>query len=407
MKSKNRLLTPSTAVLSAVLLTAVAACGSGSSSSGTVSGSGKSFDVGLVVPQTGATVAIGNEIKAGFELGLKAASTDGYTFTGKYADEGTAADAAVQGARSLISEGTKNIAGLISSADCAAVAPVVQQLGGTIVSTTCSGDNLTRPKPVTPSFFTVAAGDTRYDQAFSTMITQKFPKLTKLGVFAWDYPIGHASPPLVQSLLKDQGQTVELKPQVFVPIQATSYRTEISGMASAISSTPKEQQGIILITAGSATTNFLQQAKAFGLADNVAFVGGPSEGYLGLRGLKGAFPNYWYAYDYFYGYNGGAANTTFVADFKAKTGNNPTGFAWQGYAAAAGLAAAMKKAGTDDPAKVQAALTSITFDTPTGSTSFDPTSHRGMSPVIVSNVAGDPTAADGVKTVESFAVPAS
>ena len=407
MKYENRLFTPSTAVLSAVLLVAVAGCGGGSSKVTASTNGGKSFNVGLVVPQTGATVAIGNELKAGFELALKDASTDGYTFTGKFADEGTAPDAAVQGARSLISDGTKNIAGLISSADCAAVAPVVQQLGGTIVSTTCSGDKLTRPKPVAPSFFTVAAGDTRYDEAFSTMVTQKFPKLSKLGVFAWDYPIGHLSPPLVQELLKAKGQTVELKPQVFVPIQATSYRTEISGMASAISGTPKEQQGIILITAGSATTNFLQQAKAFGLADNVAFVGGPSEGYLGLRALKGAFPNYWFAYDYFYGYDGGAANTKFVADFRAKTGSNPTGFGWQGYAAGAGLAAAMKKAGTDDPAKVQAALTSVTFSTPTGSTSFDPASHRGMSPVIVANVSGDPSATDGVKTVATLAVPAS
>jgi len=391
------------AALSVLPILALAACGDDSGGDAT----DKEHTIGLIVPTQGAQTELGSEVRAGFEIALKDASTDGWTFTPKVVDEGTTPDKSVEAARSLVGSGVKNVAGLVSSADCAAVAPVVEQLGGTLVSTTCSSDALTTPKLVSESFFDVAAGDFRYNEALAAVIAEKFPELSKLGIFAWDYPVGKESPIKFRDALGQKGVDVDLDPEFYVPIQAASYRAQISKMAGDLSAGDPATKGVLLIVGGGATTSFLQQASAFDLLDSVSFVGGPSEPYVGLRTLKGAFPNYWAAYDYFHSAVDTPENAAFVKAFTEERGVAPSGFAWQGYAAGSSLAAAIKAAGGADPDAVQKALLEIEVPTPTGAIKFDAKTHRTNSPSVIVNVVGDPSEADGVKLLDAFRVDAN
>ena len=396
-------------IAAVALLSFAAGCG-GDDGGGDGGGGGddRSFDVGLIAPQTGATASLGAEVEAGFRLALEDASTDGYEFTPRVEDEGAESSTAVASARKLISEGVENIAGLISSADCFAVAPVVDQLGGTLVSSTCAYEELNVPEPIHPSFFAMAAGDARYSGAFARILGEEFPSLSRLGIFAWDFPSGREQPQLMAEAFEADGMDVQLAPEEYVPIQTTSYRSQIAKMASEVADVPREEQGIAVVMAGAAVVTFIQQAEAFGLLDDVSFIGGPSEAYLAFRVLEGNVPEYWSSYDYFWSAESEneARNDSFVERFNAETGENPSGLAWQGYAAGAALGAALKEAGTDDPEAVQQALTEVTVPTATGDYPIDPTTHRLQAPVVVAHIGGDESAEDGVELIKSFSVPA-
>lgn len=380
---------------------ALVAAGCGDSDSG--DSESKEQVIGLVVPTQGAQVELGTEVAEGFKIGLADSSSDGWTFSAEIVDEGTTPDKAIESTRFLLGKGIKNIAGFVSTADCAAVAPVADQQGANIISTTCSSAELTSPL-ITDGFFSAAGGSERYIGAFAGAIHEEFPAVNRVGVFAWDYPPGHEDPVTFAEALGSLGQEVELDPQVFVPIQSPSFRSEISKMAADLSDGPAESKGVMLVTAGAATTNFLQQADAFELYDNVAFVGGAAEPYLGMRAAKGDFPNVWFSYDYFFGAHETPENQAFVEEFEAATGLKPSAFAWQGYAAARAIAEAIKEAGSSDPLDVREALLEIDVPTPSGTARFSENTHRLDHAIDVINVVGDPSQADGVKLVTSKAV---
>jgi branched-chain amino acid transport system substrate-binding protein len=401
-----RMKTKFAATLAVALVAAgvIAGCGGGSSSGGQEGGG--TYSVGLLTALSGPTAVLGEDIQTGFEIGLEDASDSEYTFKPNVANEGdgTQAGTAVQAARSLVSGGTKNIAGPLLTTDCAAVAPVVDGLGGTTVSTTCSEDGLFEPTPVAPSFFGVAAGDYAYDAALGAALGKEFPKLTKLAVFGWDYPPGHDQPPNVQRALAEQGVKAELNPQTFVPITEANYRTPISKMAGELASGNAEEQGLLAVVAGASTTTLLQQSKAFGLENDVAFMAAAAESSLGLAPLKGQFGEFWYSYDYFRDQSESKANKAFIEAYEQKAGKLPAGYAWQGYAAASAIATAIKEAGSDEPAKVQEELTKVSTPTPTGAFKIDPTTHRMLHPVTVVHVKGNPSAPEGIELIKAYEV---
>lgn len=78
----------------------------------------------------------------------------------------------------------------------------------------------------------------------------------------------------------------------------------------------------------------------------------------------------------------------FAQEFQAKYGGAPSGISAEAYTALRTLAQAIDKAGTDDPSKLAAALSQVTWDSPIGTVKFDTTGQNVNAETELQKVSG-------------------
>ena len=122
--------------------------------------------VGIVYSRTGAFAAYGAEYLSGLRLGLDYATrgtgqVNGRKFEFTLVDDGTDAAKAVSGAKDLIGQGYKILAGSVSSGAALAVAPLADQNKVLFISGPAAADQDGRAASgirITDSFSTTAGG---------------------------------------------------------------------------------------------------------------------------------------------------------------------------------------------------------------------------------------------------------
>lgn len=395
-------------LLSGSLICTLSACGgddSGSASDGGVK-------IGVIAPMSGAFAEIGDNISNGFKLGVEQAQADGLAkgvaIDVEVKDEQADATAASQVARDFMSDGTMLLAGMLTSTACGAVAPLVDQAGGALVTAVCAGNDLSGAysgKAPYERTFAVAPRDSMVSTALGKVVAEKFPSVTDYNVFGYDYTWGHETWEVFRDTMSDAGTTVNTNQEFFVPLGEANFRNQVSAMSRGLGD--KDSSAAFLATYGAGTTAFLKQADAFGLTDKVSLLASAGGYETVARSLKGAAPDMWNAYDYVYAAYDSPENDKFVKGYQDEYGDLPVAWSYDGYQAGYAYVAAIDAAGSGDPDDVVEALSNISFTGPAGEMKMDGTTHQLLAPVVVSHTVGDADAPDGVKVLDTEVVPAA
>jgi branched-chain amino acid transport system substrate-binding protein len=370
--------------------------------------------IGVMGPLTGGFSEIGENIVEGAELAARHINEDGGLLAGTtevviaVRDAPADPEVATQASRDFINEGTPLLAGILSSADCFAAAPVIEDLGGVLVSSTCSSNNLTGiiegEAPFQRAFF-LAVRDLQMARGLAAVVAAEYPEMEVFDVFGYDYDVGHDMWDNFIAELRDvHGMDVAINQEHFVPFGESNYRTQISALSRGLQGTP-ETRGLFLSMFGAGTAAFLQQQEAFDLTDEYGVVLNSGSYYPVARTLDGAAPEIWNSYDYHHEAFDTEMNDRFVADFEAEHGRLPVSWAYQGYTAITAYAAAIEAAGDTDPDAVVEALKGLEFESPRGSLYMNPDTHLAESDVLIKHTIGNPDAMEGVEFLDAFFVP--
>jgi branched-chain amino acid transport system substrate-binding protein len=383
----------------------LAACG------GSDVGTGQSEEItlGLLGPLSGVMAEIGENQVAGAQVAVAEINADG-GIDGKKVklvtrDEGLSPAKAAAAIRDMANEGVSLQLGMLSSADCLAIAPTLPNLQVVMVASGCTNDGLTgQDGGAAPykNFFRVGTTDSALVKNLAKVVAEKFPEVTGYSAFGYDYVTGTSQWELYQQTLKAEGVPINVKKESFVSFDEQNFKPYVQALASATGELDKS--ALYLGTYGAGTVSFLQQAQDLDLASKYKLLVQPGGYYPVARALGGRAPRMWNAYDYSYAAFDNEMNAGFVEAFEEKTGNKPISWSYDAYLAVYAYKAAIEKAGSAEYEQVLEALPGIEFQSPAGELTINATTHQANSPVVVTHSVGDPEAPEDVKILETIVV---
>ncbi|WP_286793144.1 ABC transporter substrate-binding protein [Microbacterium sp. UBA3394] len=399
---------------SAVVLLALTGCaggGGGTGGDGGEGGGGEPITLGMVAPLSGSFADVGAQIGYGAQVALDEINDAGGVLNGRElaiekADTADGAQASVQAIRDFSSEGLDLVFGELSSANCLALAPLVDELGSVFITTTCTNDDLTGKdggEAPFERFFRVGATSAQDMVALARTMNEAAPEVTTYDVFAFDYVSGHLQWEQFSGELDQLGVDLSADVQYFVPLDEQNYTSQISALAGV--SEGAENRGLYLGTYGSGTSSFINQAAQYGLFDNYDVVVNSGSYWPIATSLNGSAPEVYNGYDYNYAAYDTPENEAFVTAYTELAESVPDTWGYQGYLAVKAYAAAIEEAGSDDVDAVFEALKGVSFMTPQGEFTIDPTTHQGSANIVVTHTVGNPAEETGVEVLESYVVP--
>ncbi|MFT6451720.1 MAG: branched-chain amino acid transport system substrate-binding protein [Halocynthiibacter sp.] len=337
--------------------------------------------VGLLLPFSGVYASLGNEIEAGFTLGLEqfGAETE-TTFVVVSEDTEVKPPVALGKAKKLILQDKVDVmVGIVSSGVLGAVRDVVHGAQVPLIVANAGNDGATgescSPYITRMSFsngqINRPMGQWMYDQG-----------VRKVYTLAPDYAAGHQMIEGFKATFTAAGG--EVVGQDFTPFQKTQDFGPYMAQAKASGA-----DAVYVFYAGGEAISFVKQYDSFGLKVELPLYGAgflTSPLYVNAEGpaAEGVITALHYVPTI-----DSPANAAFVEAFKAKTDRVPSEFAVQGYDAARALIEATK-AGATDRASLANALRLVSFEGPRGKLSIDPATNNIVQPVYVyETVAGE------------------
>jgi len=373
-------------------------------------GSEDPIKIGVIGPQTGPLAEIGENQVAGAEVAVEQINAAGGILGRQVVlsdgDEQTTPETATAAVRDMSNAGTNLIVGMLSSAGCLALGPQLASMNVVLVDTGCTNDGLTGQNGEAapfPNLFRTSNNDSALIGPLARTIAEKFPEATEYSAFGYDYVTGTTQWDLYQDAVSEGGVDLNVLSETFVPIGEQNFGLQVQQLVAGV--TDPAKSALYLGTFSSGTGSFLQQAASYDLSSQFAVIVNPGGYYPIARTLNGLAPNVWNAYDYNYAAFDNEENTTFVEDYKAKTGKLPVDWSYDAYVGVLAMKAAIEKAGSTDTAAVTKALAGISFDTPGGELTIDAKTHQADSPVVITNTVGDADAEESVKVLETVVVP--
>jgi branched-chain amino acid transport system substrate-binding protein len=363
----------------------------------------------MLAPLSGAFADTGSQIGFGAQVAIDEINAAGGVLDRPLemvkTDTADGAQASVQAVRDSVSDDHELMFGELSSANCLALAPLVDELGAAFITTTCTNDDLTGtngdPAPF-ERFFRVGATSEQDMLALARTMYEAAPDVTTYDVFAFDYVSGHLQWEQFSTELESLGADLSADVQYFVPLDEQNYTSQISALAGA--SKDGEKRGLYLGTYGSGTSSFINQAAQYDLFANYDVVVNSGSYWPIATSLNGAAPEIYNGYDYNYQAYDTAENTAFVEAYTALAGTVPDSWGYQGYLAVKAYAAAIADAGDTTADAVVEALKETSFSSPQGEFSMDATTHQGSANIVVTHTVGNPESETGVDVLESYVV---
>ncbi len=320
---------------SAVL--ALAACGGESSLGGDSETSDGPIQIGLLVPQSGVYKALGDDMKAGFEVYLEQHDDQlgGRDVEVVLADEGETADSGRAAADKLVKQDdVLAVTGVVNSAVMNGIKDLFEGEGVPLVGSNASPTTLT---DVSYIWRTSYVND-EPGKALGAYVAENVDGPVYL--MAADYQAGKDEVAGFKETFLAAGG--EIADEVYTPFPATTNfqpflaDLEASGAAA-----------VFTFYAGGAAVDFVKQYDQFGLSDTVTHY---SAGFLTEGGVlaaqgpaaEGTFTAMNYSADL-----DNETNQQFVEAYEAKTGMPPTTYAAASYDAAQVLDQAIEAAGDD------------------------------------------------------------
>jgi branched-chain amino acid transport system substrate-binding protein len=330
--------------------------------------------VGIVYSRTGAFAAYGAEYLSGLRLGLDYATggtgkVNGRKIEFTFVDDGTDTAKAVSGAKDLIGQGYKIIAGSVSSGAALSVAPLAEQnkilyIAGPATADAVSGVN----------DYTFRSGRQIFQDVKASTAFLKGAVGKNVVVFAQDIAFGQGNVAAVRNVFGDlSGQKVD---SVLVPASAqdlTPYAQRLK---------QKNPDLVFVAWAGSNATamwNALDQQGVFDTVDTV------------VTGLpeRATWPSFGPALGkikFLNHYNAGApknAVNDWLVKKMARRGQVPDLFTPDGFVAAQMIVRALSKGSTTDVSKMISALEGWSFTGPKGQQQIRASDHAMLQPMFL------------------------
>jgi branched-chain amino acid transport system substrate-binding protein len=389
-------------------LIAVSACGSSNSSGG---GSAKAdINVGFWHDLSGAEASYGQQTLNGAQLAVSeinaAGGAGGHKINIKTADDTGTAQGAIQAVHNLA--GSDFLIGGSTSDSCTAVAPVIGQVGTPTIITGC-GTNQLDTTLKQPNMIHLAPTNYGYASALGAGVAAADPDIKTWDIFGPDVLSSQQqSSETLAQYAQTVGTSVATGAQDFFDPTATNYQPYIQSFLQKIPSGQTPDRGLYIATYGAGTVTLSEQQASFNFFKKYGVVANVGDYDNSAWSQKGAAPDVWNSYDYYYASYDNAQNTTFVNSYQAKYGSVPSAWAYQGYAAVKIMAAAVEASKSLSPADLIAALHSgLSVALPTGTATISNALNQVLSPITVWNSVGDKSAPQGVKLLKTEVIPAS
>ncbi|QEW23652.1 Leucine-, isoleucine-, valine-, threonine-, and alanine-binding protein precursor (plasmid) [Marinibacterium anthonyi] len=339
------------------------------------------IEVGLLLPFSGVYAALGNEIEAGFMLGLEQFGGDsGATFTIAREDTEVKPPVALAKAKKLILQDEVDVmVGIVSSGVLGAVRDMVHGAGVPLIVANAGNDEATGAA-CSPYITRMSFSNGQVNRPMGTWMYEQ--GIRKVYTLAPDYAAGRQMIDGFVSTFTAAGG--EIVGQEFTPFQKTQDFGPYLAQAQASGA-----DAVFVFYAGGEAISFVKQYDSFGLKAELPLYGSgflTSPLYVNAEGpaAEGVITALHYVPTI-----ESDANAAFVAAFEAKAGHAPSEYAVQGFDAARALTEAVKSGATDRESLANA-LRQVSFEGPRGTTSIDPATNNIVQPIYVyETVAGE------------------
>ncbi|MCV2866869.1 ABC transporter substrate-binding protein [Defluviimonas sp. WL0075] len=337
--------------------------------------------VGLLLPYSGVYAALGNDIDAGFELGLKQFGAEtSATFEIVREDTEVKPPVALGKAKKLILQDNVDVvAGIVSSGVLGAVRDMIDGAGVPLIVANAGNDEATGAD-CSPFITRMSFSNGQVNRPMGKWMAEQGVK--KVFTLAPDYAAGRQMIDAFAASFTAAGG--EIVGQEFTPFQKTQDFGPYLATAKASGA-----DAVYVFYAGGEAIAFVKQYDSFGLKAELPLYGSgflTSPLYVNAEGpaAEGVITALHYVPTI-----DNAENQAFAETFTAATGRVPSEFAVQGYDAARALIEATKT-GAADRETLASALRQVSFDGPRGTTSIDPATNNVVQPIYVyETVAGD------------------
>jgi branched-chain amino acid transport system substrate-binding protein len=337
--------------------------------------------VGLLLPFSGVYAALGNDIEAGFMLGLERFGHDTQaTFEVLREDTEVKPPVALGKARKLILQDRVDvIAGIVSSGVLGAVRDIVHGAGVPLIVANAGNDEATGTQ-CSPFITRVSFSNGQVNRPMGKWMYDQ--GIRKVYTLAPDYAAGRQMIGGFADTFTAAGG--EIVGQDFTPFQKTQDFGPYLAQAKASGA-----DAVFVFYAGGEAITFVKQYDSFGMKAELPLYGSgflTSQLYVDAQGpaAEGVVTALHYAPTI-----DNDANRAFVAAFAERTGRQPSEYAVHGYDAARALVEATRT-GAADRDSLARALREVGFDGPRGATAIDPVTNNIVQPIYVyETVAGD------------------
>ncbi|MCI4662485.1 MAG: ABC transporter substrate-binding protein [Neomegalonema sp.] len=335
--------------------------------------------VGLLLPYSGVYAALGNDIQAGFELGLETFGKE-YDFVIANEDTEVKPPQGLAKARKLILQYKVDVmAGIVSSGVLGAVRDLVDGAKVPLIVANAGNDDATGAK-CSPYITRMSFSNAQVNRPMGKWLAEQGVK--KVFTLAPDYAAGRQMIDAFTASFTAAGG--EIVGQEYTPFRKTQDFGPYLAKAKASGA-----EAVFVFYAGGEAISFVKQYDSFGLKKDIPLYGSgflTSSLYVNAEGpaAEGVITSLHYVPTL-----DNPENKAFVEAFKAKTGRLPSEFSAHGYDAARALVEALNT-GARGREGIANALRSVSFTGPRGETSIDPATGNIVQPIYVyETVAGE------------------
>lgn len=298
------------------------------------------------------------------------------------------ADEAIKNARYFVdSWGADFLAGVDSSGQALALAPIVGQLDRVLMVTHAATEKLTEDmvfKKGIKQIFRIS-NPTYHDANAAAFIAKDLP-VTKWATISPKYEYGFTCWKMFQDTLTTLKPGVSFTAESWAPFGTTDFRSHINTIMDA------KPQGLYSTEWAGELISFVKQAREAGFFEKVKHVMLPVGAAMDvLEGLGKEMPdNIWISGRYFFLYPNDKRNSDWVARFRKRWNHYPAYVSETGYSSIYAFKAAVEKAGSKDTKPVIEALEGMEMDSPAGHRVFRKEDHQAMYDVPWGKTKADP-----------------
>ncbi len=297
-------------------------------------------------------------------------------------------DDAIKNARYFVdSWGADYLAGIDSSGQALALAPLMDKLDRVLMVTHAATEKLTEEwvfKKGIKQIFRIVT-PTYQDGNAAAFIAKDLPAM-KWATVSPKYEYGFTCWKMFQETLKKLKPGVSFVGESWAPFGTTDFRSHINTIMDA------KPDGLYSTEWAGELITFVKQAKQAGLFEKIKYVMFPVGAAMDvLEGLGQEMPdNVWISGRYFFLYPNNKGNNDWVAAFRKRWNHYPAYVSESGYSAIYAFKAAVEKAGSKETKALIQVLEGMGLDTPAGHRVFRKEDHQAMYDVPWGKTKGDP-----------------
>jgi len=305
-----------------------------------------------------------------------------------FRDSTTKPEEAIKNARYFVdSWGADFLAGIDSSGQALALAPVMEQLDRVLIVTHAATEKLTEEwvfKKGVKQIFRICS-PTYQDGNAAAFVAKDFP-ITSWATISPKYEYGFTCWKMFQDTLGKLKPGTTFKTESFAPFGTTDFRSHINTIMDA------KPEGLYSTEWAGELITFIKQAREAGLFDKVKYVMFPVGAAMDvLEGTGKDMPDgVWISGRYYFLYPDNKTNNEWVARFHKRWNHYPAYVSETGYSSLYAIKAAVEKAGSKDTKAVIKAMEGMEMDSPGGHRVFRKEDHQAIYEVPWGKTRSDP-----------------